>query len=63
MDPTKGSYGLGSFRSSRMALRRYSTPSAGFQLLLSMSKQTSPFELMLQWYTRVRNVNLGAVNG
>lgn len=36
---------------------------AGDQLSLRISRQITPWLLMLQWYMRVRNVTFGGLNG
>ena len=47
--PTSGSAGLQSVSSEQMLSRTFEIVSAGLQLSLRISKQMTPWELILQW--------------
>lgn len=61
--PTRGSAGLQSVRSEQMDRRTLEMVRAGLQLSLRMSRQITPWLLILQWQILVRKVTLGGLNG
>ena len=54
--PTRGSAGLQSVSKEQIDSRTLETVRAGLQLSFKMSKQMTPWLLMLQWYIRVLKV-------